>query len=35
MTDQELEAKRAPYIKKYEKEIEAHGIENLEIYKIS
>lgn len=35
MTDEELEAKRAPYVKKYEKEIDAHGIENLEIYKIS
>ena len=35
MTDAELEEKRAPYVKKYEKEIEANGIENLEIYKIS
>jgi hypothetical protein len=35
MTDEELEAKRAPYVKKYEKEIEANGIQNLDIYKIS
>jgi hypothetical protein len=35
MTDEELEAKRAPYAKKYEKEIEANGIQNLDIYKIS
>jgi hypothetical protein len=35
MTDEELEAKRAPYSKKYEKEIEANGIQNLDIYKIS
>ena len=35
MSDEELEEKRAPYAKKYEKEIEANGIENLEIYKIS
>ena len=35
MSDEELEEKRAPYAKKYEKEIETNGIENLEIYKIS
>jgi hypothetical protein len=35
MTDKEFEEKRAPYVKKYEKEIEANGVENLEIYKIS
>jgi hypothetical protein len=35
MTDEELEAKRVPYAKKYEKEIEANGIQNLDIYKIS
>jgi len=35
MSDDELEKKRSPYVQKYEKEIEAKGIENLEIYRIS
>jgi hypothetical protein len=35
MPDEELESKREPYVKKYEKEIEANGIQNLDIYKIS
>jgi hypothetical protein len=35
MDDKELEERRAPYIQKYEKEIEKQGILNLEIYRVS
>lgn len=35
MDDKELEERRAPYIQKYEKEIEKQGILNIEIYRVS
>lgn len=32
---EEREKKKAPYLRKYQKEIDENGIENLEVYKIS
>jgi hypothetical protein len=35
MDDKELEERRAPYVKKYEKEVENNGILDLEIIRVS
>lgn len=35
MSWDEMEKKKAPYLRKYQKEIDENGIENLEVYKIS